>query len=256
MLMEENARYRALAEKLLSHAAFQPFLEDLSRDPDLVESFSKVTSTASMANNTQSQLPKDVESFANSQQYPPPQNTTHVGMTMMPEIPVDLSSLNIGSNNQWNNMHGVPINMYQQPSVFTVELPSGPSQPIDFSALSGKTDGIFPELTVREDEKAEYPEIKSMPVQVTEESAEVADEFDENDPAFTLFASSHSTARLATQKSDFEPLLSELAFEKATAHFELVSSEQLDGGMSLEFERMTARLDTSCRRLEALMSNF
>jgi hypothetical protein len=253
MLMEENARYRALAEKLLAHNAFQPFLEDLSRDPDLVESFSKVTSTASMT--SQSQMPKDLDAFANTQQqYPPPQNTTHVGMTMMPEIPVDLSSLNIGSNNQWNNMQGMPHhNMYQQPSVFTVELPSAPTEPIDFSALSGKTDSILPELESLK-EKTEYAEIKSLPVQETATISEETVEFDENDPAYALYASPRSS-KSAASKPDFDLLMTAPAFEKATAHFELVSSEQ-SGSMSKQFERMTALMDTSCRRLETLMSNL
>lgn len=251
--MEENARYRALAEKLLSHAAFQPFLEDLSRDPDLVASFSKVTSTESMV---QPQMPRSTDTFANSQQqFPPPQTNTHVGMTMIPEMPVDLSSLQIGSQTQWINMQEMPHHsMYQQPSVFTVELPAEPTVPIDFSVLSGKVESVIPELSFVS-EKPEYVELPLMTVQdIEESSAEVeVQEFDEDDPAFALYATSICTKSVAPVESEL--IFSASAFAKATAHIELVPAEQ-DCSMSRQFQRMTSFLDISCRRLEAVMSSF
>ncbi|KAF2672630.1 hypothetical protein BT63DRAFT_132591 [Microthyrium microscopicum] len=264
MLMEENARYRALAEKLLSHNAFRPFLEELSRDPDLAESFSKIASSAPQ--QQEAPMPKDPHPYGSSQFLPPANNSTHVGMTFIPDMPVDLSSLNIGNNN-WMSQQPqlIPHDMYQQPSVFAVtELPAGPAEPIDFAALSGKdSDSLIAELEGSEDEKTTYPEIKTAPAKVDSAASieavksqeEPQNNFDENDPTVTLYAINSSTS--PAKEADFEPLFGSIAPEKAFARYELVvASEDDDEALSQRLEQMVSRLDSSCRRLESMMSRF
>jgi hypothetical protein len=262
MLMEENARFRALAEKLLSHNAFRPFLEELSRDPDLAESFSQVTSSNVV--HTQPQIAKDADPFQSSQQFIPQNSTTHVGMTFVPEMPVDLSSLNIGTNSWGVPQQAIQHNMYQQPSVFAVtELPQGPAEPIDLSALSGKdNDSLLAEFECSE-EKSTYPEIEAVPAKAepviaskaSESLKEPTNTLDENDPTVTLFATRSAPAPV--EETEFEPIFGHIAPEKAFAHFELfVSSEQDNTALMTRFESMTAKLDVSCRRLEAMISRF
>src|ERR1700759_4238111 len=55
-LMQENARYKLLAEKLLAHSAFHPFLEELSRDPALAETLSSVSASSVALQQSRSQM--------------------------------------------------------------------------------------------------------------------------------------------------------------------------------------------------------
>jgi hypothetical protein len=254
-LMEENARFRSLAEKLLAHPAFHPFLEDLSRDPSLAESLSKVTG------NMSSQMPKDLDPYNASQQYAPPPHSgdTTVGMTLIPEVPLDLSALTLGTGAGWNLPTGrsqQPMATYQQSQVFAVtELPAGPVDPLDFgAALSGKgaeVDASFTE--VEEAEKATAPLCHDVPVE--EEPAKKEFVIDENDETMCLFASSAPKEVAAVaEKETFEPIFGEIAPEKAFAHFELFVSSEEDNSLLLDrFERMMARLDKSYHRLESLV---
>jgi len=249
-LMEENSRFRSLAEKLLAHPAFHPFLEDLSRDPLLAESLSKVT-------GNMSQAPKDLDPYS-AQQFAAHSGDTTVGMTLIPEIPVDLSALTLGTGAGWNIPAGrsqQPMS-YQQSQVFAVtELPAGPADPLDFGAvLSGKGEETFEEEIFSEQaEKATAPLCHDLPE--VEEQTEEQLAVDENDPTLCLFASSAPTKTIAEDKPEtFEPMFGDIAPEKAFAHFELFVSSEEDNTQLLDlFERMTARLDKSCRRLESLV---
>jgi len=245
-LMEENARFRSLAEKLLAHPAFHPFLEDLSRDPSLAESLSKVTGNMATP-PSMGQMQKDPY---NGQQFAPSHSgDTTVGMTLIPEVPLDLSALTLGAGAAWNIPSGrsqQPM-AYQQSQVFAVtEVPVGPADPLDFGALSGKT---TEEFTETEPEKATAPLVHDVPV--TEEPKQELPVIDENDETMCLFANS-APKEVATET--FEPIFGEIAPEKAFAHFELfVSTEQDNTLLLTHFERMMARLDKSCSRLESLV---
>jgi bZIP-type transcription factor MBZ1 len=256
-LMEENARFRSLAEKLLAHPAFHPFLEDLSRDPSLAESLSKVT-----GNMSSSQMPKDLDPYNASQQFAPPPHSgeTTVGMTLIPEVPLDLSALTLGTGAGWNIPAGrsqQPLATYQQSQVFAVtELPAGPVDPLDFgAALSGKGTEVEASFTeVDETEKATAPLRHDVP-EVEGEPAKKEFVIDENDETMCLFASSAPKEVVAVAEPEtFEPIFGEIAPEKAFAHFELFVSSEEDNTLLLgQFERMMARLDKTCRRLESLV---
>jgi len=259
--MQENTRYKVLAEKLLAHSAFHPFLEELSRDPALAETLSSVSNSAS---NSQQML-KDVNPYNGNQQFVPPNNNeTHVGMTLIPEMPVDLSSLNIGSNN-WGipNSRG-PMGQYMQPQIFAVtEVPEGPAEPIDFSALSGKdNDDVLSQFT--EEEKSAYPEIDEVApkLQATiedqssiDEAEEQQYEIDENDECMTLYAPFKSSKKTTESSTDeHDNIFGTIVSEKALAHFDLITvSEQDSQSFNDHFERMCARLEARCNRIEAMM---
>jgi len=250
--MEENARFRSLAEKLLAHPAFHPFLEDLSRDPSLAESLSKVT-----GNMSTPQMPKDLDPYNASQQFAPPHSgDTTVGMTLIPEVPIDLSALTLGTGAGWNLPVGrTQQNMaYQQSQVFAVtELPVGPADPLDIAALSGKGTEAETEFSEREEaEKPTAPLCHEVPE--VEEPVQEQSVIDENDETMCLFANAAPKETVVDEPVAFEPIFGEIAPEKAFAHFELfVTSEEDNTLLLTHFERMVARLDKSCRRLESLM---
>lgn len=261
-LMQENARYKQLAEKFLSHPAFRPFMEELSRDPAFAETLANVSSSPS---TQPQQMPKDIDPFAASQQFiPPANNETHVGMTLIPDMPLDLSALNIGNN------HGMPFSRASDmgsfmPHVYAVmEVPEGPSEPIDFASLSGKdSENIVSQLS--DEEKMTMPEIET-PVKneivsqervIAPEATEPDNLIDENDESMILYAPSKSASPAPPSDDAHDNLFGAIAPEKAFAHIELfVSSEQDNQLLMDRFERMCARLDGRCSRIEALMSGL
>ncbi|KAF2423518.1 hypothetical protein EJ08DRAFT_701166 [Tothia fuscella] len=240
-LMEENARFRALSEKLLSHAAFRPFLEEISRDPELAQSLSTISGSARQsATPTPQPSHKDVDAFSGSQQFMQQQNQ-HVGMVMMPEPQLDFSQLNLGGNN-W----ALPAGMtnFQSHQVFAVMDVPEPVEPIDVAALSGKTEDTVVE-SFSEQSKYDYPAEIETPVHSKDEvafaqsSAETGEEststiyqFDESDDAFTLYANNASSA--APLKLEY-PVIS-----NGKPHFELVITSDSDTQSSSD------RLDSIC----------
>lgn len=248
-LTEENARFRNLAEKLLRHPAFHPFLDDLSRDPALAESLSKVAGT-SIAPQQQ----KDVDPYTAQHFIPQPDNQ-HVGMALVPEPQLDFSSLNLGGNANWamQQAHGLP--MFQQPQVFAVlELPE--PEPLDLSAMSGKSAPALPSL---DEDKAEYPVLEPLPTVKEDLPAPVtADQprqdqqwcFDDNDDSVALFANSSRPA--APQPS--EPASFDLSQKP---HFELVLVTDEDNArLAARLEKMVAKVDVTVNRIASMISRF
>jgi hypothetical protein len=263
-LMEENARFRSLAEKLLGHAAFRPFLDELSRDPELAQSLSQMSQPS--ATPTQQPAKKDANPYSgNSQQFMSPQHSQNqrVGMALMPEPQIDFSSLNIGGNN-WA-MPSIGMNNFQQPQVFAVlEVPE-PAKPIDVATLSGKYENSIVEELTTENSKSDCPaeiEIPSLPKdepvvdsKPVKEAEPTTCQFDESDPAFTLFASSSSTPSTpAAVTLSVEELVAEIPCEKTLSQFELVVSGSQN--MTLLFEKKCAKMDAACQRLDTLFSSF
>lgn len=256
-LIEENARFRTLAEKLLAHAAFRPFLDELSRDPDLANSLSAISSSNHPTPTPAPQSKKDVDPYnQQAQQYQ--QQHQHVGMTMIPETQLDFSTLNLGGN-QWA-MPSNGMGQYLQPQVFTVEVPEM-NEPIDVAALSGKSDDIIEDFTSSTGSKVEYPaelDLPSMPSEDvnSEESKPIECAFDENDPAFTLFATSSTPSKITetvTLPESIENLAARIPTEKEGT-FELVISPDIHTPLSLE--KSIANMDATCRKLDSLFHSF
>jgi hypothetical protein len=177
-------------------------------------------------------------------------------MTLVPETQVDFSQLS------WN-MGNMGLNNFSQPQVFAVlEVPE---EPVDVAALSGKhaSEDETEETPAFETCKFDTPAdleapFKDVPTvaeaKQVETSEESTPEFDEQDPAFTLYATPSSTPSAQPTLEDAILLLSQLPTEKSS-QFELMSESESQA-MSSVFEKNCARLDTTCRRLDALFSSF
>jgi len=276
--MEENSRSRAFIEKLLRHPAFKPFLEDLSRDPSLTMPAGELQTQIPPPAAPPASAHKDVDPYsAPTQQFIEAhkvENTTHVGMTMIPETPLDMSMLNLGPNN-W----AVP-NMgfgFQQPRVFAVlEVPEGPAAPLELCSLSGKDDeSSFPTLSPVEESKVDYPTLEqpAAEIEVTAPSVDAdaakavtakLSPIDEDDPAFALYVDSpfslQSSPVEPTQPETRKSTLENITPGKSSSYFELLLSDESNEedcqGQMEQLERMCAKLDMLCERIGVFISHL
>ena len=139
-LMAENERYRNLIETLLRHQAFQPFIQDISKDPAVLgvpqprqhasqpHPPQHQPSITPIQQHPQPQPQQDSKpdflNFDAAQiQIPQPQTEQQVGMAMIPED--GFSKLNINGFNSMN------FNGFQRVNAFAVtDVPNGPN-PVD-----------------------------------------------------------------------------------------------------------------------------
>jgi hypothetical protein len=254
--MAENARFHALAEKLISHPVFLPYVEELSRDPLLNESIQQIASGSPPASQRQSSVPKDV-SF-NSQPFISSNNDAIVGMTLIPEVQIDLSQLNIGGN-QWM---GQNLDAFQ-PHVYAV-TETEVTEPFDVSALSGKeteseSHVVSHYLEEQTEDKVTFPEaITSV---TSKEIEDIEDVFDENNPEEMLFASAPAKSTTASTVSPCEfsePLMfGNLSTEKAFARIEVqvIDSAEMEA-MEAELVARFAGLEASMCRLRRLTEGY
>ena len=139
-LMSENERYRNLIETLLRHQAFQPFIQDISKDPSVLgppqpqrqappQHQPSMTPTPHHPQPQQQQAPPQQNSkpeflnFDASQLQIPQSQPEQIGLTMIPEE--NFSKLNINGFNTMN------FNAFQRINAFAVtEVPEGPD-PVD-----------------------------------------------------------------------------------------------------------------------------
>jgi len=257
-LMEENARSRAFIERLLRHQAFTPFLEELSRDESLdVKSAPQVSSSVP----TPTPVPnrKDLNPYASQQfQGIPQAENPQIGMALIPETQLDLSMLNL--NNNWA-MPNMGFN-FQQPQVYSVmELPEGPSTPIDVDLLSGKGDDSFmSQISTVDEVKPDYPIIES-PVkreETVEATTTEVDEYDDN-PDFALYVNSPAPAEtsFSVPVEESERLFGDANPEKVFAHFELFVSDEAESQRLMErFEKMCALVEPVFQRIQAMTSHL
>lgn len=253
-LMEENARSRAFIERLLRHQAFTPFLEELSRDEGLEAK--PAMSLSGSTTPTPAPVRKDANTYQNQQFGGMSQ--PQVGMTLVPETPLDMSLLNLNSNN-WSMNNGSSFT-YQQPQVFAVmELPEGPANPIDTDALSGKG---YSSIFAAEDDssveevKADYPVVsRPMPA---EKAAPIETEEDQ-DPEFDLYnyAPTSTSATVVAPVENHESLFGDIGSEKVFAHFQLELSDEVADELKMaRFQRQCARMDAVLQRVAALTSHL
>ena len=253
-LIEENARSRAFIERLLRHQAFGPFLEDLVREEGITAQAPLATMPSSSTPVVSAPAPAPFQQSFVSQA-----ENTHVGMTMVPETQLDFSMLNInnGSNNSnnsntdWNMNNG--FNSYQ-PRVFAVtELPEGPANPLDVSAMSGKgLSTIFAvedEDASNEEAKLDHPVIE-LPVQFQQPSMAPVEDDDE-DSEYDLYRASPATS--AAPPAPFENLFTNP--EKVLGRFTLfVSNEAAEALLAERLERKIAAMEPAFQRIAAITS--
>ena len=248
-LLEENARSRAFIEKLLRHPAFNPFLDDLSRDPSIMESLPKLTPP----------VPSQTLASSSSQDFNTPVSEStsqalQVGMTMIPETPMDMGMLGVGNNN-WNNIAIPGFNGFQHnPQIFAVlELPEAPEMP-DFSALNGKGESFTSQYTGSNDAKADYPVIE-RPEMPQQETTAAAPTF-ENPEDFALYADAPATPASSLVSA---PLFGDLILpSKPSMNFELVvvSSADQEAQLMKRLESMCGRIEASFDRVRSLTDAF
>lgn len=248
--MEENARSRAFIERLLRHQAFTPFLEELSREENL-------ETKPAMATLSGSTTPTPAPARQNQQFSAMSQ--PQVGMTLVPETPLDMSLLNLNSNT-WAMNDGSSSFNYQQPQVFAVtELPVGPTNPLDMDVLSGKgyTSIFAAEDDVsNEQEKVDYPIVER--VMPSERPAVIESEEDE-DPEFDLYNSAPVSTPAAAVPSveDHESFFGEVNAEKVFAHFQLQFADEVADELKMaRFQRQCARMEAVFERVVVFTSHL
>lgn len=252
--MDENARSRAFIEKILRHPAFHPFLEDLSRDESITKPSAAPAPTPAPARRDSS-----IYGLAQQPHLQAPshhQTNSHVGMTLIPETPLDMSLLNLG--NTWTMPNGLPFT-FQQPRVFAVtELPEGPAAPLDVAALSGKVEAYSDEPEAEEAEsdlKHDYPVVDSAPAEVAIELSDAEVDEDDGNPSFALYVNTPAPASTvpASATSASEPKAITIESSKSS-RFALVTSEEdcddTEQSLMERLERMCARIEPVHQRLQ------
>ena len=160
-LMEENTRSRAFIEKLLRHPAFHPFLDDLSREPAIVESIS---------HNAPSSARDEQGLNFNSLASPQGQNTPRDENASKGrgEVTVPLRG------NPWP-VPDMDISTYESPRVYSVlELPQLRSLPFGENNLCEKDD-IFSSPSNFESAKQEFPSIDAPRIDLSEKHDNLID---------------------------------------------------------------------------------
>jgi hypothetical protein len=245
-LMEENRRQQAFIERLLRHQAFNPFLEDLVKEQ---QDISAPAPLASMPSSSTPVAPAPAPAPAHFQ-FSQPENT-HVGMTMVPETQLDFSMLNINNNNNNNWNMGNGFNGYQ-PRVFAVtELPEGPANPLDISAMSGKGHStIFSaeDDAAEEELKADYPIIE-RPTQFEQTVMAPIEEDDAEDEEYDLYRSSP-----APSAAPSAPVELTFTTEKASRFTLVVADEASEAMLAERLEKKIAAMEPAFQRIAAITS--
>jgi len=250
--MEENKRSRQFIEKLLRHPAFHPFLEDLSREVPDTKPFAPVTAQPTAQR-------KDVNPYSLPSQplLDIPQNP-QIGMALIPEPQIDMSQLTLNGNH-WG-MQGMNFGN-QQPQVFAVlEIPQGPSNPIDTEALSGKyAEEPSNEPTSYEEVKASYPAIKTPAakegIDAKEPTSASTEELDAETFALYVDATPRPTFTVSKPGEDRERTSTHVLFEKL--HYELVVAKPGNSDtLQTQLDRMCAKADAISNRLTTLTNHF
>lgn len=248
-LMEENSQLLQLTKTLLASPAFSEFMKDpaaalrsASPHPPVVK-----------AEPTQQQSQKDVNpngaaaQNAQNQQ----QDSTYVGMTMIPEHPTELSAFEANTNAWANNMD---FSLYE-PQVYAVtSLPEGPT--VDQLRPCGTFEKALESIVPlpREHSKMDAPMIEGMP-QITkspEFTNTVADDvdFDESDPAFGLY-SDCPVATASPLATFHEPIFGNIELEKAFGRVELIIEHDSTNSIDVSSATME-RFQRLCSSLDAL----
>ena len=205
---------------LLSSPAFSTFLDQLGASGSSSAAAPAANSVkpeaAPAATMSDAPAPADRERSVEPRSH----QTTHVGMTLMPDAPLDTSVLDIAGNDAWAfGALANPIWGNNRPQVFSVhDLPQGPAvDRMESTALLSEKPldpiGALASFDHAKDELAPLPPtmptMPTMPTSVDEVSTSTSNEapivrescsvdFDESDPAFALFAGSDVAERVAT----------------------------------------------------------
>jgi hypothetical protein len=265
-LKAENTRLTDLTRMLLSSAAFSSFLNDLSGTNPMTTLPSTTNAAPAPSSAPQQSRPvrKDPNPYQRQLQTQP-HNGTQVGMTLVPDAPLNFSAFS-ATNNTWNDTMDFGFNNTR---VFAVtELPQGPAvDSVDVDILSGKSSSYSP--------KEDMPTPERMPVVSTETEAVIECEeieLDASNPAFALFIDYASEPTSSTSKPETSSttpsetnyqVFGSIAPEKALARIDLVVNENdssEDGVVSSavmdRFRRLCSEAEAASSRLAAITSHL
>lgn len=235
-LMEENTRLTDLTRMLLSSQSFSGFLQELSQTgniPTMPQSQAQKQPQQSAQQQTQPQpqpTRKDIPSHEASRQVSS-QNHMQVGMTLIPETPIDMS---IFDNHSWSH---VPSSDFQVYSL--TDLPEPPK--IDLSNLSEKASESTFKVPVSS--KKDLPMLSTQAETKTKTQTVVS----RSDDLYDVEETSDLTSiTLPT------PLYTTIS--KAAVSSALLASHNSPAGSISDLERMCEELDATCERLSELMS--
>jgi hypothetical protein len=275
-LSQESLGYRSFIERLLRHAAFMPFVDELSRDLNMLDTGRVNTSAGtSLPPSTSATLAYSQPSRVNpirapqngGQPMPGIPENYHVGTTLVPDVPFDISQLRV--SNSYSDPWAVQNTPGHFPRIYSVlELPEGPSAPMDTESMSGKGHSSFfsQDLPI-DDVKPDYPVIERVRLEGTEKAVESKDlteeeAADDDDPEFDLYRSSVSVSSTSTPSSTTNSLERACLFgdaesEKGSSHFELVISDAAENQRLMErFERMCAMVEPVYQRIAAMTAHL
>lgn len=242
--MEENTRLSDLTRMLLSSPSFSGFLESLATNPAAAQTAQAVTQQPAAVEQPQRQARKDVNPYAAQQQM----QSQHIGMTMIPEQPMDFSMLDLGQDG------------FFQPQVFSVL--SLPETVIDAEILSGKTSS-FTELA-SDDSKVEIPVVERIPASNPEKEVQapvvpiVDDEFDA-DPRFALYSTEATEIAEPAKELDIDALILALPVSKPTEYTLRIftAADEATSDASLKrCDRICDSLENITDRLSAMTMNL
>ena len=266
--MAENTRLSDLTRMLLSSPAFSTFLSDLSGNGVALPSSSSLVSQPStvMAGPTPTTR-KDVNPHqVIKREAENRQEVAQIGMTLVPETNIDYGALESASN-PWVE-GAMDFGLYDAQVFAITELPQGPAvDRITPAILSGKSTYSATSFVDDDDNepKHELPSVERRPIPGKTESVQQVErgrediEFDESDPAFTLFANCSSPTASTTTNVEL-PLFGNIDSDKAFSRLELVIDQHEDYGLGEvsiatmhSFERLCSRLEAASNRIDALM---
>lgn len=232
--MEENTRLSDLTRMLLSSPSFSGFLDTLASNPAAVQPVQTTRQVPVVEQPAQPRTQKDVNPYAGQQVQ---QQHQHVGMTMIPEQPMDFSMLDFGNGPS-----------YYQPQVFSVL--SLPETIIDTETLSGKGSSFTP---LASSEKVELPKIERLTIiepEETEAPVVIDEEFDA-DPAFALYSAPSSPVISAPINFDLS-FLANLSIKPSAYELVLKTDDTTSDAALQRVERLSKDMDACVERLMGL----
>lgn len=237
--MEENTRLTDLTKMLLSSQSFSGFLQELSN--------SGVTNTVQQHNSQQQQTSqqsqpqqqpqphptrKDVPTHEAARQMQMQNHGNHmqVGMTLIPETPIDMSVFD--GHHSWSNV--VPSNNFQ---VFAVtELPEPPK--LDMSSITEKSAGVKPMRSSNKD----LPHLSCLPEPAVSRTESPVVERSNDLYVEESFVSITLPTHLYTTVS------------KASVSSQLLSAQSTSAGSWSELRQLCEEVDETCDRISQLTS--
>lgn len=261
-LKQENANLLALTKNILESPAMAEYITQTGTLPGTTASPETEPLTTLKPELHELDVPKDANpnQVLNQQNTQQEQDTPYIGMTMIPEHPVDFSVYNTNVNAWGGN---IDLGLYNTPQVFAVtSVPQGPSiDELRLANLSEKpSDNIFSHMAIPEskDEVLSYERMPStQPIETRNETVDLLEDenFDESDPVFILYTD--SPAPLDSSFKAQEPIFGHIELEKAFGRVELLLEEQEDSRDMVSsaavqtFERLCSSLDEISERVFA-----